>query len=222
MGVHCTHAHKCTCIHIYVYIHVCVCTFCNVFQSASCSVLQCVAVCCSVLQCVAVCCSVLQCVTVCFRCIHISFPRYVHFQFFFFLSFPTQVYKHFASGHDWGLHTPCPPDSSPFPPPQIIFLFVILLFFSPKCMSLWGVSTLGVFISPAPRIILFSVPPVQFFFLFFVPQVYEHFGSGHAWSLYPDAFPLLHQVCVLSNLRLFVEGKRGVFNPDVLPLLHQI
>ena len=32
---------------------------------ASCSVLQCVAVCCSVLQCVAVCCSVLQCVAVC-------------------------------------------------------------------------------------------------------------------------------------------------------------
>jgi len=135
-----------------------------------------------VLQCVAMCCSVLQCVAVCYRCICISFPRYIYVQFFFLLSFPTQVYKHFVSIYDWGLHTSRS---------QILF--------------------------PSPPHKLFSFFPPSFF-----PKMYEHLGSGHTWSLYPDVVPLLHRVCVLSSLHLFVEGERGVLCPDVVALLHQV
>jgi len=87
-----THTHTCT--HTYTHTHSlsllrgvfriardtatysvlqCVAVCCSVLQCVAvcCSVLQCIAVCCSVLQCVTVCCSVLQCAAVCFRVLQV-------------------------------------------------------------------------------------------------------------------------------------------------------
>ena len=43
--------------------------------------------------------------------------------------------------------------------------------------------------------------------------VWEGQESG---VLYPDVVPLLHRVCVLSSLHLFVEGVRGMRYQDLV------
>ena len=136
------------------------------------------------LQCVAICCSVLQCVAVCYRCICISFPQYIYVQFFFLLSFPTQVYKHFREQSRLGSSYLSLPRFFSLSPPTNYFPFSSLLFSSPKCMSIFGSGhtwSLYPDVVPLPHRVC-------------VLSSLHLFVEGERGVLCPDVVALLHQV----------------------------